>query len=1085
MRPEKLIMENFGPFAGRVELDFSGLEDIFLVTGKTGSGKTTIFDAICFALYGEVPGARSAYSTRLKSDHAGEDAECTVSLEFSLGKNRDSRTYLVERSPKQEIKKKRGAGVTSKDETVILWEHSRGKKTILGNKKGEVNQRLLELTGLEAKEFFKIVLLPQGEFAEFLRQNTSERQKVLGKLFPIEKAHRVKELAAERAADAEAGLGEALRALESLRLRAGAEVYGEAHERALGIFEGAKEKLRGLGDAESRLGKLLSLRQQEADSLKRLGEIEEQGRRIAGEEASVDEKRTRLARSRNARPLGAFLQSRKESVNAHGEAAAVLLRSSESRARAQADMERAESREEEKALQEKELLGLRERRPALLELKEEEAELWAETGELEETRARSLELSRGQDKLREDLRGTEENIARAEELAAGGPALETLLEEKRSRVEFCKKLRGLAERKKTLEGERKDAAAAVEKLETELRDRDERLPLAAGELGRLKEEQSRAERADMAAFLAQDLAEGRACPVCGSTEHPCPAPVRERQFSLKDRIGGMEKTLGDLEKLQAAAGAELRAKRAEAEKIAEELRRLEAEALAGALPEGPGGIEGPPGRVPGGLPEKLSGGEALPEPAEIDRIIGGLAGELNGLLSKQSTLREAARNLQKYYQRRTAIQESLNETGRLLAAALEREKHLGAQVRAKTERRRRLLSNLPGAMAAQGPDPAGDRTGDGLGGGGAAKALETLDRAAAELERSLEEQRQQREEAGRTLAAALAAEKGALRNRDQALAKLEKAEAALERELGASPFAGAEEAEESLLDPGTEERLEAEIRKWGEEKARAESLAELHQKNLGEIRSGLGVLKPPEDLPGPLPGLEETEKLLGSLKPRREQAEEERDRAFAELKALERDRDDLEAAQQRYDEQSAKAGEWRALADDLAGRNPLRQPFDSWLLGSYLAEIAGYATIRLEKMSEYRYSLLPENQRQPGQRGYSGLDLSVFDAHTGKSRPCATLSGGESFLASISLALGLADSIQVRSGGVRLDAVFIDEGFGSLDEGSLDKALLILDELRDHRMVGLISHVGELRSRIPCRVEVVKTGSGSKILTRG
>jgi exonuclease SbcC len=134
-------------------------------------------------------------------------------------------------------------------------------------------------------------------------------------------------------------------------------------------------------------------------------------------------------------------------------------------------------------------------------------------------------------------------------------------------------------------------------------------------------------------------------------------------------------------------------------------------------------------------------------------------------------------------------------------------------------------------------------------------------------------------------------------------------------------------------------------------------------------------------------------------------------------------------------------------------------------------------------MSEYRYSLLLENQRQQGQRGYSGLDLTVFDAHTGKTRPCATLSGGESFLASISLALGLADSIQARSGGVRLEAVFIDEGFGSLDEGSLDKAMLILDELRDHRMVGLISHVGEMSSRIPCRVEVIKTGSGSRIVT--
>jgi exonuclease SbcC len=412
------------------------------------------------------------------------------------------------------------------------------------------------------------------------------------------------------------------------------------------------------------------------------------------------------------------------------------------------------------------------------------------------------------------------------------------------------------------------------------------------------------------------------------------------------------------------------------------------------------------------------------------------------------------------------IQDSLNETGRLLAAALERAKHLETQVEAKSERRRKLLASLPGTVA-----------------GTAAEALEALDGAAAELEGLLARRRDERERAGRSLAAAGAAEQGALGNRDQALAKLAEAEAVLERELAASPFTGAVEAEEGLLDQGAERELEAEIAGWGEEKARLESLAAEQRKNLQEIRAELGG--PEASGGGEIPGAGEAEQRLAELTSRREEAEGERDRAFAELKGLERDREELEALEKRYEGQSRRAGEYRALADDLAGKNPWKQPFDSWLLGSYLAEIAAYATVRLEKMSEYRYSLLLDRQRQPGQRGYAGLDLTVFDAHTGKPRPCATLSGGESFLASISLALGLADSIRARSGGISLDAVFIDEGFGSLDEGTLDKAMLILDELRDHRMVGLISHVGEMRSRIPCRVEVIKTAQGSRIMIEG
>jgi exonuclease SbcC len=458
----------------------------------------------------------------------------------------------------------------------------------------------------------------------------------------------------------------------------------------------------------------------------------------------------------------------------------------------------------------------------------------------------------------------------------------------------------------------------------------------------------------------------------------------------------------------------------------------------------------------------------LPKIALIDQDIGALAGELNKLLAGQSKVREASRDIQKLYRGRESLQNTLGETGRRLAAAHEQEKHLAAQIGVQETRRRELLAFLPKAE----PAPR------------AAEALKILNRAIAELEGSLARRREEREQAGRALAAALAAEQAASQNREQAGARLREAGSALERELAASPFAGAGEAEESLLDQGAEEALEAGIQAWAEEKIRLESQTAEHHKNLREIRAALEALRLPEPAPEPLPGLEETRRLLETWKTRRAEAEGERDAAFAGLSGLERDQEELEGAQKRHSEKEARARELRALADDLSGKNPQWQPFDSWLLGSYLVEIAGYATARLEKMSEYRYSLLLESQRQKGQRGYAGLDLTVFDAHTGKTRPCATLSGGESFLASISLALGLADSIQARSGGIRLDAVFIDEGFGSLDEGTLDKAMLILDELRDHRMVGLISHVGDMRSRIPCQVEVVKTASGSKILTK-
>ena len=169
-----------------------------------------------------------------------------------------------------------------------------------------------------------------------------------------------------------------------------------------------------------------------------------------------------------------------------------------------------------------------------------------------------------------------------------------------------------------------------------------------------------------------------------------------------------------------------------------------------------------------------------------------------------------------------------------------------------------------------------------------------------------------------------------------------------------------------------------------------------------------------------------------------------------------------------------------ALANDLTGANTIKTSFDAWILGMYLEEITAYANERLERMSEGRYRIQLNDSYRKG-NAFAGLELEILDAYTGKARPSATLSGGETFMASISLALGLADSIQSRSGGIQLDAVFIDEGFGSLDESSLERAITILDEIRDSRMVGLISHVGELRTRIPNRIEVIKTVAGSSI----
>ncbi|MDR3191433.1 MAG: AAA family ATPase [Treponema sp.] len=1064
MKPEKLVMENFGPFAGREELDFSRLEDIFLITGKTGSGKTTVFDAICFALYGKVPGSRGSYTARLRSDHAGEDAECWVSLEFSLGERR----YLVRRSPKYKRLRKPGAAATLIDESAVLWEISEGKKVNGTARKTEADQKIRALIGLEAEEFFKIVLLPQGEFAEFLRQSTAERQKVLGKLFPVEKAARIRELAQKKAGEAQALAAEAQRILDEIRGRFGQEDYQALHDAAEGAYRRIRERLSKLGEEEQRQRRVHTLRQNEAEAAVRLAESEARERQAEEKSAAVKERENLLSRSRKARPLEKFLRAAEQAEEGARIALAALAGARERRTKAEEAYAEGEKRKGDSQKLEEETRRLREKRPLLLNMEEEGEKLTAAKAEAEETRRLRAELEKKNAFFREELEKQEGEIRRLEALAAEAGETEKRLEQTRVFKDACMALRKIALRQ---EGFFREGAAIEENLkglEVRRGELERRIAVLGEELKGLREEKALGENADMAARLALLLEPGLPCPVCGATEHPRPAPARISPFSLDERISAQEGSLRKDEMELSALNAEHRTKTGALEKNRADLSALEAE------------IREVRRAVPGEI--LLPGQARLPPAGEFDGIIKESSGALNDLISRQGKIREAEGRIKILYREREGLRKELTENERELAGMAEKERNLAAGIgegeRKYEALKKTLEAEIPGGLS-----------------------LERLDKLQAEQEGLIAAYREQFDQAGRNLAAAQADEKNALGRKEETERELAEAGKSLRRELAASLFKDPKTLTESLLVQEAEESLDREIKNWYEEKARLGSRVAEQKKQLGLIRRELEALgeepypeAPPQDSrpetavknsPSGTPAgspLEAAGERLRRLEAEIAEGEAERDRAYAELTGMEKDREALEEADRRCRDLTDKARGLRNLADDLAGKNPRKKPFDSWLLGLYLAEVAAFATRRREKMSESRYSLLLDSQRENG-RGYAGLDLIVFDAYTGKTRPCATLSGGESFMASISLALGLADSIQSRSGGVRLDAVFIDEGFGSLDEGSLDKALLILDELREHRMVGLISHVGEMRSRIPCRVEIVKTGSGSRIET--
>ncbi len=1045
MRPNKLIMENVGPFVGRTVIDFDALDDIFLITGKTGAGKTTIFDALCFVLYGTLPGSRKATVGRLRSDFAAEEDECSVSLEFSLGPGR----YRVDRSPKQEKRKKRGSGTTTVDETAVLYEWREGRWESRSDRKTEADDRIRELIGLSAEEFSKIVLLPQGEFAEFLRQNTTERGEVLRKLFPVDLAVRVRELAKARANEAKSRLSEAERALAEAAAKFPAEEAESRLAAAAAAMEAAKGRTAAAAAELGKTAEALRAAEAEEEAARRASEA----RRAEEEQAVRSSEMEELARALNAsRRAGGPAQylRRAEAARTAASAAENGAAAAEQEAlRAGRTAAALEERSGEIRALEQEERTLRERRFPLAEAAAEEARSAAEEAELSTLNERRDSLKKELEGAAAEIGKREEELERLQEQAADTEALDRRWEAARTNLERLRTMKLAADRIEPLRVEEAAVRLRLGELEAGCADLERRIPVLESKVREISDQRDAQESGRAAVLLAAALLPGKPCPVCGSTEHPLPAAAEAPVFGLAEQLEALEKSVAD-------AVRDLTSKREEIKARRRELERLERELEAGralyrterAQLQGPGTPRSDAGEAAAfNLPPDLPPAAEL---AAALQVCSAEATEANGLRTAALRGRDRA----------AVLYRELDGLSKRRAAA-------EAELSGLTERQGSREAALEGRREKLAALRAEWRTET------VAFALNRLDARLEELERTIAAHRTAAETAGKELAAAAARRHAAQEAREAAGVSRQEAEEALSAALAASPFADEAALRAALLPPEREESLEEELAAWKEARSRLGTVR-------AEAESALEALRAERSASGASGTAEELRTRLSDLERARREAEEERDRAGAALAALERDREIYREAAERRRSLAEEAGRLKALADDLAGNNPKKRSFDAWLLGLYLQEVAAYAGRRLERMSEGRYSLMLDAEGDGG-RGKAGLDLAVFDAYTGKARPCATLSGGESFMASISLALGLADSIQARSGGVRLDAVFIDEGFGSLDEASLDRALTILDEIRDHRMVGLISHVADMKSRIPSRIDVVKTGSGSAV----
>lgn len=1034
MRPIRLEMSMFGPYAELTQIDFVRLGEggLFLITGDTGAGKTTIFDAIVYALYGHVTNSRRS-GTAMRSDYAAPRDRTFVRLRFEHG----GRQYEIERSPAYERESLRGEG-TTRQEARVQFTLPDGK---IYENDSDVRREIRELLRLDYAQFKQVALLAQGEFLNLLLARSKEREEIFRRLFGTFDCERVGVMLGRRADELQTAVDSAaqeilfcLHALQWPENDAPAFESAEDAERLIAEMNRTMAAIREQRDAlraqltarESDYAASLQTRERAlADNRQfvRLAETRGQLEALSAQSDSVEALRRRLDAAERALrllPQETLLSSLSRQAGELG------------RRRSQLESEREQA--QKRADDSKKALELAQN------WRDETQRLGFYCETLRRLMPKYEELASALDNRRLLESRIQTGEARLKQLTDGQLQQQQLMEQLNQRLE---EIAQAQDELAKAEGERialRTRQVRLNELFAELKKRAEYAVLLA-ELADKQQLQSaaftRAEQAYAAAnaaylmaqagILASGLKEHRPCPVCGSTEHPSPAPLREgapteaRLRELEQATGQRREALNLVRTRCAEVSAQVAEITRRSIQLAEQLS-LTADAGAAA--------------------------QAIQAARAEEAALNGRLDSLNRQAAEGIRLKRQLGDLREQERR---LAEPIQATRQALGALRERLAAINAGVTALKE-----------SLGEHGEDPIAARNALLLAG----RRREAL---SAQLSRAEE----------------------AERNAGQALREID----------GQSHVLAEQQAQtEERLTAAREDRAAA-IRAQGFDDERAYLAAaqdvssrEEMSRRIGDFDRQLERLRAEQErllreTDGKAPA--ELEKLDSRLT----QLQEDIARLNGNIAALDgmadNDRRMLERLQTvnaRYrsvQEDCARLSRLSRLADGrLTGK--YRVSFEQYVQRSYLESILSRANARLTRMTDGRFEL----RRREELKGLTdgALELNVMDYHCGRQRPVSTLSGGEAFLASLALALGLSETISDEAGGVSIDTLFVDEGFGSLDPASLDQAIRTLMRLGEgNRLVGIVSHVPELRERIPRQIVVSGSeGWGSTVrLTTG
>ena len=1059
-------MQAFGSYGEKTEIDFQKGGDFFLISGDTGSGKSTIFDAMMFALYGEVSTNGSGKENELLSQFVDvRNDKPLVSLVFTAHQHGQEETYKITRTPRHIRPAKRtGAKQQEEGETAELLMPDGSQYP---GKLSDTNRKIEELVGLTADQFRKVVMIAQGEFMDFLRAGSKEKTELLRDLlktdYYYQLSERLKTLAKEKNTAAKTQRAN----MSFFAGRAVTEGLPEEDAQALEAAKGTvitakelqPEQVDALVDVLSDVCARLQLQQGELaqqqtaaqkdrdecmkrieaaqplmQRFKELEDAEKTLQECAAQAAEIEEKRGLIGKIRDAWAIEPKYQRMKDAqkalTNAQTELAAKqqelpqLKQTAADAAALHQQMEKTKDAatthcaevetKVEKALET--FVALEKAEKALRQAEEADAKA--------KTNAESAK------KALDDFKNQEDAWRKQEaELQGAEAAYEVCKQQNQQYRDLKKSLEDLHGNQKDVQEKARQAAAAKDAYAS-----------ATQKYQRAQNEYDDYRLAFLnaqAGLLARELAPGKPCPVCGALEHPAPCQLtQENQQLNREQLERRRKAADDAAKAQ-----EEKAKESESAQV------------------------------------KLTERQKAAEEAEKKLV-------------------ENAKNIRENVPMATAA-----DVEAMLTAWLPELQSASKSVQAKVDALKKVRENLDGAK----------------------EKREQLEKAAADAQETAKSTAVKKAEAEKTWN--LHQEElsgGTYRTREDAVAQRTQAKEAKQKAEAAASQAAGKERQAQKTETECRARIQQLDAEMPKKQADAEEFNQQYQQTMAEksldetqwqaltetypdVKIADRLQEEAEGFKEKKTAAEEKHKtaqnaITGREKPNMEQlnaafeaAKAAWEKASAALEAAKhlhldnaRVLNDLREGREPLANACKEANTAQHLSDVMAGtESGNRMNLETFVQRSYMEKILRDANRRFRDMSNGQFELKLINVEDAGEGKNKGLDLEVYSIVTGKTRSVNTLSGGESFMAALSLALGMADQIQAATAAIHLDVMFIDEGFGSLSDNARNEAVNILKEMAGkQRQIGIISHVSELKDEIENQLIVKKDDRGSHISWR-